>query len=337
MRYNNTERLGINATDSVFTKEINWIFREQPVADFGVDAIVEENIENNPTGRLMGIQIKSGQGNFHISDRSLTYYISNIHYYYWKGYVLPIILVAYLPNEDQLLWQEISDLTLKKTTTKWKILIPKNKVLDKKSINELTKLLDSKFRHLTKPKSFQGDPVTIDIFELVENVSLINEAKKSTLRFIETMYDMKKSSNNLNSKIKEYVSQGLSDSDPQVLASMNKFSFELTNSAKRIKNESLIFSESFGLGISAYIQVSTLYHSLTNDIDLINETTETLSNLLVQLKNAISGVKIMRTSISKLPKKYTRLKSARSLLVESVDILIEEYEVAEQLIKKFIA
>lgn len=39
--HNQTERIGINAVEATFLSEFDWIFREQPVSDFGIDAQVE--------------------------------------------------------------------------------------------------------------------------------------------------------------------------------------------------------------------------------------------------------------------------------------------------------
>lgn len=336
MRYNNTERLGVNESNRVFTKDLNWIFRELSIADFGVDAIIEETKENDPTGRLIAAQIKSGLSNFHVSDRSLTYYVSNVHYSYWNGYVLPMILIAYLPNENLLLWQAISNTTLKKTPRKWKIDIPKNKILGSKSIIELTEILDRRFKTVIKSESFEGDPLSVNIYEIIENISFIEEASKSTLRFINIMTEMKSSSEYLSGKIELFSKQGLSDFDHQIVTSINKFANELIISAKRIENENSIFSESFGIGISAYTQASTMYYSLTNDDNIINETKQVLSNLLTPLIEAQAGVNFMRNSIRKLPKKYTKLKVARNRMIDAIDSLLEEYNIAERFIKNYI-
>ncbi len=63
MRYNKTERLGVIETDRIVTKEIDWIFREQPIVDVGLDAIIEQSEDGNPTGKFLAVQIKSEYGN----------------------------------------------------------------------------------------------------------------------------------------------------------------------------------------------------------------------------------------------------------------------------------
>ncbi|MCD4795267.1 MAG: DUF4365 domain-containing protein [Bacteroidales bacterium] len=335
MRYKNTDRLGVIESDRVITKEINWIFREQPVIDVGIDAIIEEVIKHVPTGRLIAIQIKTGKGNFHISKKHLTYYVSNIHYNYWLGYVLPVLIFAYLPEKETLVWQIISKETLKKARKRWKIEIPVNQKLSAISKSKLTEILNSRFRTVVKPAPFIGDPIpsNINIYSIIENIAYINDSTKSTLRFINIMNEMSKVTKNNTLKIKSYVERGLSENDSQVLASMNKYANDLKVFAKRIENEINIFAESFGIGISAYLQVSTTYSLLTKDNSVIRETKDGFSSLLVSFKSAKSGIQSMRDSINKLPKKYTKLKNARKLLVEAIDLVLDEYTVAEDFIK----
>ncbi|WP_461491568.1 DUF4365 domain-containing protein, partial [Pontibacter sp. HJ8] len=39
-RYSSTERLGVIATDTIVTKDLGWIFREQTIVDVGIDALI---------------------------------------------------------------------------------------------------------------------------------------------------------------------------------------------------------------------------------------------------------------------------------------------------------
>jgi hypothetical protein len=56
-----TDREGVNAVERVFVKELGWIFREQTIGDWGIDAHVEVANEKEPSGRLLALQIKSGK------------------------------------------------------------------------------------------------------------------------------------------------------------------------------------------------------------------------------------------------------------------------------------
>ena len=112
-RYSNTERLGVIETDRIVTKYLGWIFREQPIVDVGIDALLEQSEEGNPKGRFLAAQIKTGKGNFYVSDKRLTYYVSHIHYNYWLNLEIPIILIAHIPESDKTYWQVISEETFK--------------------------------------------------------------------------------------------------------------------------------------------------------------------------------------------------------------------------------
>ncbi len=83
-RYSPTETIGVHAVGYIVAKELGWIFREQPIVDVGVDAIIEQCEDGNPTGRFIAVQIKSGAGNFYISKNKnrITYDASHIHYNY---------------------------------------------------------------------------------------------------------------------------------------------------------------------------------------------------------------------------------------------------------------
>lgn len=334
MRHNHTERLGVIETDKIFTKEFHWIFREQPVVDVGIDAIIEESINFNPSGRFIAAQIKTGLGNFHSSSKSLTYYVSNIHYNYWLGLVLPPILIAYLPDTDELLWQIISKDTLKKTPTKWKIEISRSKVLNVSAKPDLTKILDLKFRYVAKRMPLQGDPLELDIYDIVENINYIKDSANSTVRFINILKEMSDLVKNNVQKITSFASLGYSVFDNRVIAVVNKFAQDLIAYAKRIKNETDIFTESFGLGFSSYIQATTIYYSLTKNESELEETKNTFVGVAEAIIKAENGLIIMQNSIRKLPNTYPKLKAARNKLVETLNVVIDEYKIAKEFLNQ---
>ncbi|MBP6301946.1 MAG: DUF4365 domain-containing protein [Bacteroidia bacterium] len=141
MRYFNTERLGVLATDKIVTKDIGWIFREQPICDVGIDAIIEQVENNNPKGKFIALQIKSGEGNFHVSKNKLTYYASNIHYDYWLNLNIPVLLIAHLPIKEETYWTVIDESTLKKTENKWKIELSTKSKFNVDSKQQLIQIL----------------------------------------------------------------------------------------------------------------------------------------------------------------------------------------------------
>ena len=89
-----SERQGVSIVSYVF-ESMGFAFREQPIEDFGIDAIVEERESKSKlTGKLVGVQIKSGTSYFkNIKENKVTFWGKLKHYDYWINYSLPVILV----------------------------------------------------------------------------------------------------------------------------------------------------------------------------------------------------------------------------------------------------
>jgi hypothetical protein len=56
-----TDRTGVNAVEAIFINQLDWIFREQFQSDWGTDAHAEVKVDGVPNGRLLAMQIKSGE------------------------------------------------------------------------------------------------------------------------------------------------------------------------------------------------------------------------------------------------------------------------------------
>jgi hypothetical protein len=116
--------MGVIAVEQIVVNELGWIFREQPILDFGIDAQVEL-VEGEPTGKLIGLQIKSGAGNFRQTSDGLTYHGDLTHLGYWLSHSLPVILVAHLPESKETFWVQVTAQAAKRTEKGWRILVPK--------------------------------------------------------------------------------------------------------------------------------------------------------------------------------------------------------------------
>ncbi len=78
-----TERLGVSKLDHYFSSK-GWLFREQMIHDFGIDAHVEITNESYPTGQLIAIQIKSGMSFFsEKNNHSYIFRTEDKHINYW--------------------------------------------------------------------------------------------------------------------------------------------------------------------------------------------------------------------------------------------------------------
>jgi hypothetical protein len=129
-RYTNTERLGINRVEAIFIEEFEWIVREQPVQDMGIDMHVEiVNKDNNPTGQLLALQIKTGEKGYFsekkFKDKNIIFTEGNkIHLDYWLYHSLPVLLILHNENTKKTYWQKILQKNIVDTGKGWKIAVP---------------------------------------------------------------------------------------------------------------------------------------------------------------------------------------------------------------------
>lgn len=135
------EREGVAAVNKVIG-HMGLIFREQPTSDYGIDAQIE-TIENGyATGRLIAVQIKSGNSYFdETNENGIVYRGDRTHYRYWINHSLPVIIVLYNPQDDMCYWQVINKETAELTEKGWKTEIPFSNQLDRAK-HELKSIAD---------------------------------------------------------------------------------------------------------------------------------------------------------------------------------------------------
>jgi len=106
--------------------EFNWVFREQPIMDFGIDAILETITNGRPSGRLFAAQIKGRTKKIRYQKSSFTLYFSDAHKDYWLsiGESMPVFMFFQDQSDDQVYWQLLSAENITKTAKHWKIHIP---------------------------------------------------------------------------------------------------------------------------------------------------------------------------------------------------------------------
>jgi hypothetical protein len=124
-----TERRGVIAVDAIFTNEFKWAFREQTVIDFGIDAQVEVVANDRLTGKLIALQIKTGDSYFKPHGTDYIYYGEKRHLDYWLGHSLPVFIVLHHPDRDLTLWQKIDRDLARETEKGRSIIIPSANVL----------------------------------------------------------------------------------------------------------------------------------------------------------------------------------------------------------------
>ncbi len=119
----------MNAVEAVFLNDFKWIFREQAVSDFGIDAQAEVVEFDKPIGKLMALQIKTGASYFRKHGNDFIFYGEQRHLDYWLGHSLPVFLILHDPDRNLTLWQKIHLHLVKITDKGWSIVVPAANVL----------------------------------------------------------------------------------------------------------------------------------------------------------------------------------------------------------------
>jgi|GEM_PF-852162 len=340
MRYDNTERLGVIETDSIVTKKLKWIFREQSVADVGVDAIIEQVENGMPMGKFIALQIKSGEGNFHIGEKKITYYASGIHYNYWLNLNVPLILIAHLPSAEQTYWIQINSKNFSKTKKQWKLEIPKTNIFDERAKNKLKQLFSSKDDKSPIFDLYRGKIDEDNLYDFVESISCISEAIISLNYISSFLTEQTISIKEFTKRLIEYANLGMSDNDAEVLACIKSTGRIMNVTSKRMENEIEIFSKLYSEGIYASEYLLLTLHSIDNESQEVKDNLIALTPIPETISESLNSILYMRETVANLSGNYPVLKEAKQQYIETVDILISDFTDAklmtENLIQKLI-
>lgn len=122
----NTEREGISAVQNIVYRDLGWIFREQKVDDFGIDAEIEVADQGRPTGKMIAVQIKSGVSYFRRAKEKNIFYFDEKHKKYWAKHSLPVIVLLYHPSNEECIWEVINEDTIKQVSeNRYNVVISK--------------------------------------------------------------------------------------------------------------------------------------------------------------------------------------------------------------------
>lgn len=133
---------GVTKTLDFFDLEANWLFRKQTSRDYGIDAHVEVVEGTNVKGRLIGLQIKSGDSWLHPkASGGWDFYPKPHHVNYWQNHSLPVAVVVWQRSSNRLLFREASRSTLERTSgSGYKLHFTEQDVLNKAALPELIRL-----------------------------------------------------------------------------------------------------------------------------------------------------------------------------------------------------
>jgi len=136
-----TERQGVGIAMTAF-ESVGFAFREQTESDYGIDAHAELIKSEQPTGQLLGIQLKSGSSYFSESVKDgYVFRTDEKHIEYWKKHALPVIICLCDIDERVIYWQTVTEETAISTGEGYKIIVPLMQMIDMSSIEALSSLL----------------------------------------------------------------------------------------------------------------------------------------------------------------------------------------------------
>ncbi len=132
-----TERLGVFAV-GLRSEQAGWAFRELPRPDRGVDAHIEARTDGRPDGRLLALQIKSGESQFQQSiPGGWRFYVDPSHIAYWRNYSIPVLMVLYNPGTDTAFWQVVNSDTSQATDKRFAVDVPESNIFDARCSHDL--------------------------------------------------------------------------------------------------------------------------------------------------------------------------------------------------------
>ena len=125
-----TEREGVLKV-GIEINRLGLIFRETPNGDVGIDGQVEYiNNNDQAIGKIMAVQIKSGDSYLIDKENHWAFYPSQKHKSYWESYPIPVILLIHSPSKKETYYTDVRyQLNIPRKENEY-ISIPKNMTLE---------------------------------------------------------------------------------------------------------------------------------------------------------------------------------------------------------------
>lgn len=112
-----TERAGVAYVDRLCS-EAKQAWRELTRSDVGIDGHIELVENGRPTGKLVGVQIKSGPSFIGRSGQRFVFKASRDNFGYWARYCLPVLGVVYDTNMERAVWIDLKAASVAKRIAK---------------------------------------------------------------------------------------------------------------------------------------------------------------------------------------------------------------------------
>lgn len=186
----NTEREGVSAVQSIVYSDLQWIFREQTVVDFGIDAQIEIANQESATGKVIAVQIKSGDSYFiRKTEENIIFCFDEKHKNYWVNHSLPVIILLYHPVSKECIWEVIDDYTVKQVSeNRYKVGIPRE---NKFGVSSKAKLLILAYKEKIDDLAKEIDDLDVDKESVFD---MLNDSQKKTFLNVRVIIDKKNAS-----------------------------------------------------------------------------------------------------------------------------------------------
>jgi len=336
MRFNYKERLGVLESGIVFTKQLKWIYRDQPLVDVGIDALIEESINGDPTGKFLAAQIKSGRGNIYETENSYTYYISNIHYEYWLNLDLPIILIVHIEELDKLFWELVSKENILRTNKKWKIELPKTKELCSDSKLELESIIQSNIKGEFVKQFLKGEITPEKSAEIIEGTKKLETSVVHLTNMAEIMTECGTGLTKFSIKINHYAKKGLNEKSREIKKQIADSSIFINSISTKLDEELELFTPKFIKGFSSFEKLSMILFELTQNYEEMENNYKIIEELPPNINFCITEIKNLRKSVSNLPMNFNALAKARTNYIDTCNRIISEFKVVNSMCFEFL-
>jgi len=139
-----TARIGVHGVASLIVDDFGWKFRELHESDYGIDVLVEVAIGGRPTGRLVGLQIRSGPSYFAEESRECGWVIRGPkrHLNYWLEYQLPVLIILFDTRARRAHWVHVHPEFARFTPNGYRIEVPAAQILDSSAKQQIEMVIE---------------------------------------------------------------------------------------------------------------------------------------------------------------------------------------------------
>ena len=126
------ERKAVRRVAGIVEDDLDWLFREQPLPDYGVDVQAEVVAGDQlVTGRFLGLQIRGGNSRFARprGKNGWTFRETSDHLDYWLRYSVPVLVII-VDSDGRAFWEVVTPTTVKETAKGFTMVIPRSQPFD---------------------------------------------------------------------------------------------------------------------------------------------------------------------------------------------------------------